>query len=279
MIALAQRSIHSVRYPLVMGVVNVTPDSFSDGGMFFSVENAIEHARQLIDEGADILDIGGESTRPGSESISVNEELKRIMPIIEALVGEDAMISVDTSKPEVMQQAISVGVDMINDVNALRTPKALETVAGHQHLFVCLMHMQGGPAHMQDNPQYINIIQDVYDFLDQRIQVATAMGIKKDRLIIDPGFGFGKTLQHNLLLLKHLRHFTQLHVPVLAGLSRKSMLGAITGNSVHQRIHESIAAAIIAVNNGAKIVRVHDVKATKQALALLAAVQNSDSIE
>ncbi len=272
-------SIHSTGQPLVMGVVNVTPDSFSDGGMFLSVEKAVDHGMKLIEEGADILDVGGESTRPGSESISAREELKRVMPIIEALVDKGAMISVDTSKPEVMQHAISAGVDIVNDVNALRAPKALEIMGDHQHVFVCLMHMQGSPADMQNNPRYINIIQDVYDYLDQRIRVAMDMGIKKGRLIIDPGFGFGKTLQHNLTLLKQLEYLTQLNVPLLTGLSRKSMLGAVTGNSVHQRIHESVAAAVIAVTNGAKIVRVHDVKATKDALAFWAAVQESKRIE
>ena len=256
-----------------MGVVNVTPDSFSDGGLFFSTENAIEHAKKLINEGADILDIGGESTRPGSLPVGVDEELRRVIPIIEAFADKEILVSVDTSKPEVMRQAIIAGVDMINDINALRSSGALEVVAKSHRVLVCLMHMQGRPADMQDNPQYQNILQEVYDFFEERIQVVTAIGVSRERLIIDPGFGFGKTLQHNLILLNNLRHLAQLQVPLLAGLSRKSMLGAVTGNSVDQRIHESVAAAIIAVINGARIVRVHDVKATKDALAVLNTVQ------
>ncbi|HNP26307.1 MAG TPA: dihydropteroate synthase [Nitrosomonas sp.] len=256
-----------------MGIVNVTPDSFSDGGMFLSSSDAIAHAEKLIEEGADILDIGGESTRPGSSPVSINEELKRVIPVIEAFANKDILISVDTSKLEVMRQAIDAGVDMINDVNALRADGALETVAENDRVFVCLMHMQGSPANMQKNPQYINIVQDVYDFLHDRIQASVAAGILKHRLIIDPGFGFGKTLQHNLVLLNNLKRFTQLNVPILAGLSRKSMLGAITGNVVDQRIYESVAAALLAVTNGARIVRVHDVKATKEALTVFAAVQ------
>ncbi|GJL76520.1 MAG: dihydropteroate synthase [Nitrosomonas sp.] len=241
--------------------------------MFLSSSDAIAHAEKLIEEGADILDIGGESTRPGSSPVSINEELKRVIPVIEAFANKDILISVDTSKLEVMRQAIDAGVDMINDVNALRADGALETVAENDRVFVCLMHMQGSPANMQKNPQYINIVQDVYDFLHDRIQASIAAGILKHRLIIDPGFGFGKTLQHNLVLLNNLKRFTQLNVPILAGLSRKSMLGAITGNVVDQRIYESVAAALLAVTNGARIVRVHDVKATKEALTVFAAVQ------
>ncbi|SER52897.1 dihydropteroate synthase [Nitrosomonas sp. Nm51] len=267
--------IHTARQPLVMGVVNVTPDSFSDGGLFFSTDNAIKHARKLIDEGADILDIGGESTRPGSDPVSVGEELRRVMPIIEAFAGKEILISVDTSKPEVMRRAMDAGVDIINDVKALRGSGALEAIVENHRVLICLMHMQGNPASMQDNPQYQNIVQEIYDFLEDRIRAVTAIGVSRDRLIIDPGFGFGKTLQHNLALLNNLRYLTQLQVPLLVGLSRKSMLGAVTGNSVDRRIHESVAAAVIAVNNGAKILRVHDVKATKDALVFLSAVQES----
>ena len=256
-----------------MGVVNVTPDSFSDGGRYFSTEDAVCHARKLIDEGADILDIGGESTRPGSSPVSIDEELQRVMPVIEAFADDDILISIDTSKPEVMRQAIAAGVDMINDVKALHIAGALETIATNNRTFVCLMHMQGSPVNMQQNPQYLNIVQEVYSFLQLRIQAAVEMGISRDRLIIDPGFGFGKTLQHNLELLNNLTYFTQLNVPVLVGLSRKSMLGAITGNAVSHRINESIAAALVAVTQGAKILRVHDVKATKDALAVIAALQ------
>lgn len=265
------------RKPLIMGVVNITPDSFSDGGKFFSVDKALTQARVLVDEGVDILDIGGESTRPGSVSVDVDEELKRIFPILEVLVRENVPVSVDTSKPEVMRHVIAAGAAMINDVNALRAPGALEVVAASKSVAVCMMHMQGKPSNMQENPQYANIIHEVMAFLDDRIQTAVAHGIARDRIIIDPGFGFGKTLQHNLLLLKELKQFSRLCVPVLAGISRKSMLGTITGNPADQRVHESVAAAMLAVINGADIVRVHDVKATSDALAIYHAVQEADA--
>ncbi|MDP1788397.1 dihydropteroate synthase [Nitrosomonas sp.] len=266
----------TTKRPLIMGVINVTPDSFSDGGLYLSTQQAIAHARNLIDEGADILDIGGESTRPGSQQVSTDEELKRIIPVLEALIATNTPISVDTSKPEVMKYAIAAGAFMINDVNALRSPGALETVAQNNHVRICLMHMQGTPQGMQINPEYKNIVSEVKDFLQQRIHAATTAGISKDRLIIDPGFGFGKTLQHNLTLLEQLDQLTTFGVPVLAGLSRKSMLGTITGNSVDRRIHESIAAALLAVVKGARIVRVHDVKASKDALAIYNAMKNFD---
>jgi dihydropteroate synthase len=259
-----------------MGVINVTPDSFSDGGLYQSTQQAIARAKNLIDEGADILDIGGESTRPGSQSVSIDEELNRVIPVLEALVDTKIPISIDTSKPEVMKLAIAAGAFMINDVNALCSHGALETVAQNNHVQICLMHMQGAPQNMQKNPQYKNIISEVKDFLQQRINAAKAVGIPQDRLVIDPGFGFGKTLQHNLELLNQLDKFTTLGVPVLAGLSRKSMLGAITGNSVDHRIHESIAAALLAVVKGAKIIRVHDVRASKEALAVYNAMKNCD---
>ncbi|WP_293007230.1 dihydropteroate synthase [Nitrosomonas sp.] len=259
-----------------MGIINVTPDSFSDGGFFLSTQQAIAHARSLIDEGADILDIGGESTRPGSQHVSADEELSRVIPVLEALVDTAIPISIDTSKPEVMKHAIEAGASMINDVNALRNTGALETVAPHKHVQICLMHMQGTPQNMQANPYYIDIVSEVKDYLQQRIQAANTAGIALSRLVIDPGFGFGKTPQHNLSLLNHLNEFTTLGTPVLAGLSRKSMLGAITGNNVDQRLHESVAAALLAVVKGAKIVRVHDVKASKAALAIHNALQDYD---
>lgn len=273
---LQQNLLFSSPRPLIMGVVNVTPDSFSDGGLYLSTGQAIAHAKNLINEGADILDIGGESTRPGSQPVNVDVELSRVMPILEALVNTNIPISIDTSKPEVMKRSIAAGACMINDVNALRSPKALEIVAQNDHVQVCLMHMQGTPQTMQANPHYTNSVSEVKDFLQQRIHAAESAGISHDRLIIDPGFGFGKTLQHNLALLNRLHEFTTLGVPVLAGLSRKSMLGAITGNNVNHRIHESVAAALLAVIKGAKIVRVHDVKASKDALAVYAAMQECD---
>jgi dihydropteroate synthase len=257
-----------------MGIVNVTPDSFSDGGLYLSTKEAIMHARKLIDEGADILDIGGESTRPGSQPVSIDEELKRVMPVLQALVDSNVPISIDTSKPEVMKQSIAAGAAMINDVNALRSPEALKIVAQSDSVQICMMHMQGIPQIMQKNPQYESIVIEVKEFLQQRINAAKAAGIAQERLIIDPGFGFGKTLQHNLALLDQFHEFTKLGVPVLAGISRKSMLGTITGNNVKQRIHESVAAALLAVTKGARIVRVHDVKASKDALAVYTALQN-----
>lgn len=260
--------ITATNRPLIMGIVNVTPDSFSDGGLYLSKQRAIEHAQRLIAEGADILDIGGESTRPGSRQVGIDEELSRVMPVLEALTGTGVPISVDTSKPEVMHQAIKADAFMINDVNALRAPGALEVVAPNTAVRVCLMHMQGTPQTMQKDPCYQDPVTEVKGFLQQRIEAAHAAGIASDRLVIDPGFGFGKTLQHNLALLNRLDEFTTLGIPVLAGLSRKSMLGAITGNDVDRRLHESVAAALLAVIKGAKIVRVHDVKATKEALAV-----------
>nr|WP_090633122.1 dihydropteroate synthase [Nitrosomonas marina] len=272
-------SIHATRRPLIMGVVNVTPDSFSDGGFFFSTDNAIKQARKLIEEGADILDVGGESTRPGSLPVSVDEELRRVMPVIEALAGEKTLISVDTSKAEVMRQAIIAGVDIINDVNALRNSGAMEVLAENDRVLACLMHMQGSPANMQKSPTYHNIVQEVYDFLEERIQLITTLGVARDRLIVDPGFGFGKTLQHNFEILNNLEYFTRLQTPLMVGISRKSMLGAVTGNPADLRIHESVAAALIAVNNGARIVRVHDVKATKDALSFYCALQENNDIK
>tara|TARA_R110002073_G_scaffold195786_4_gene354834 strand:+ start:1640 stop:2419 length:780 start_codon:yes stop_codon:yes gene_type:complete len=256
-----------------MGVINVTPDSFSDGGLYHSTKHAIAHAKHLIKEGADILDIGGESTRPGSVPVTTNEELNRVIPVIEAITDNNVVISVDTSKPEVMQHAIKAGASMINDVQALRAPGAMEAIA-ESNALICLMHMQGEPRSMQEKPHYTNSVTEVINFLQQRLNAAQKAGISLDRLLIDPGFGFGKTLQHNLELLRNLDSFTHMGVPVLAGLSRKSMLGAITGNKVDQRIHESIAAALLAVFKGAKIVRVHDVKATREALAVYTAMNN-----
>lgn len=250
-----------------MGVINVTPDSFSDGGLYHSTDRAVEHAKCLIEEGADILDVGGESTRPGSAFVSVDEELRRVIPVIQALTRLNFATSIDTSKPQVMQQAIDAGVTMVNDVNALREPGALEAVANSETL-ICLMHMQGQPSNMQESPQYMDVVDDVTSFLQLRMDAALAVGIAKDQIVVDPGFGFGKTLTHNFQLLNRLSDFKKLGVPILAGLSRKSMLGTITGNDVGQRVHESVAAALLAAVKGANILRVHDVKATKDALAV-----------
>ena len=258
--------------PLIMGIVNVTPDSFSDGGRYVSAANATCHALRLIEQGADLVDIGGESTRPGSNQVSVEEEMRRIMPVVEALVERNVPVSVDTSKPEVMRAAIAAGAAMINDVNALRAEGALEAVAA-SGAAACLMHMQGEPRSMQVEPHYNDVVAEVKDFLQQRLDAAVAAGIARERLVIDPGFGFGKTLKHNIELLRNLERFTDMNVPLLVGLSRKSMLGKITGSEVGDRIHASVAAALLAVAKGASIVRVHDVKATRDALAVYNAVQ------
>lgn len=251
--------------PYIMGIINVTPDSFSDSGRYATTEKAIAHAERLIQEGADILDIGGESTRPGSLAVTLEEELHRVIPVVENLSQKDILISVDTSKPEVMQAAINAGASIINDVNALQVPGAIEVVARSKAM-VCLMHMKGKPRSMQDNPQYVDVVSEVKDFLQQRMILARSGGIEYDRIIIDPGFGFGKTLEHNLELFRNLEQFTKMNVPVLVGFSRKSMLGAITGNDVNNRTYASVAAALLAVIKGARILRVHDVKATKDAI-------------
>lgn len=256
-----------------MGIVNVTPDSFSDGGRYVSTENALHHALQLIEQGADLLDIGGESTRPGSNQVSAEEELRRIMPLVEALVERNVSVSVDTSKPEVMRAAIDAGAAMINDVNALKAEGALEAVAAGG-VAACLMHMQGEPRNMQAQPHYDDVVAEVKDFLRQRLNAAIAAGIPRERLVLDPGFGFGKMLEHNIELLRHLDQFLDLDAPLLVGLSRKSMLGKITGNEVSDRVYASVAAALLAVAKGASILRVHDVKATRDALAVYNAVQN-----
>ncbi len=222
-----------------------------------------------------MLDIGGESTRPGSDPVSAAEELRRVIPVVQALASRDIPISVDTSKPEVMFAAIQAGAVMINDVNALRATGALEVVAAG-NVAACLMHMQGEPHNMQANPRYRDdVVTDVKDFLQARLSAAQEAGISLERLVIDPGFGFGKTLEHNLELLRHLGRFIDMGVPVLAGLSRKSMLGKITGNDVGERVHASVAAALLAVDRGAKILRVHDVKATRDAVAVYNAVNSN----
>lgn len=254
-----------------MGVINVTPDSFSDGGYFDTTEKAIEQARRLIQEGADILDIGGESTRPGSRSVGAEEELLRIVPVIEFVLSMNIPVSVDTSKPEVMRVAIDAGVDLVNDINALQAPDALDVVTDST-VMICLMHMQGKPETMQRNPQYSDVVAEVISFLERRIAAAVSAGIERERIVIDPGFGFGKTFEHNRTLLQRLNCLASMNFPVLAGLSRKSMLGTITGNKVNNRIHASVAAALLAVGQGARIVRVHDVKATYDAFSVFAAV-------
>jgi len=259
-----------------MGVLNLTPDSFSDGGKYLEPGAAIGHARRLIDEGADLIDVGAESSRPGAAAVSAQEELSRLMPVLLALRDSAVPISVDTTKPEVMRAAVDAGAAMINDIGALRSPGALETVAA-TGVGVCLMHMQGEPRTMQHAPHYDDVVEEVREFLTRRVAAAEAQGIARERIVIDPGFGFGKSVEHNFQLLRHLGRFVQTGLPVMAGWSRKSTLGAITGRPADDRVASSVAAALLAVQRGARIVRVHDVAATRDALAVLAATNGSDA--
>lgn len=256
----------------VMGVINTTPDSFSDGGQFDTTDKALRYAMQLIDDGVDILDIGGESTRPGSQNVDANEELARTIPLIQAIRKEsDVQISIDTNKPVVMQQAVAEGANLINSIWALRQDDVL-AVAAQSGAAVCLMHMQGTPETMQQNPCYDDVVSEVIEYLRQRIEAAVEAGIARENIIVDPGFGFGKTLQHNLLLLKSLAQLKALDVPLLVGLSRKSMIGTILNKPLDQRLYGSISTAVIAAMQGADIIRVHDVAQTIDALAIVDAV-------
>jgi len=255
-----------------MGILNVTPDSFSDGGIFLAHDAAVAHALAMVEEGADIIDVGGESTRPGAQAVSVQEELDRVVPVIEAIArAVPVPISIDTSKTEVMRAAVAAGAGFINDVRALREAGAIETAAALQ-VPVCLMHMQGEPRSMQHHPDYTDLLSEVRDFLQDRIEACVAAGISRPRLLVDPGFGFGKTVEHNLELLRRLGELRLLGAPILAGLSRKSMIGALFGLSVAQRLHASVALALIAVQNGATLLRVHDVRATREAIRMFEAV-------
>jgi len=255
-----------------MGIVNTTPDSFSDGGRWVDAQAAIRHALKLQENGADILDVGGESTRPGAAAVPADEEIRRVLPVIEALVSQGCVVSVDTKKPEVMRAALDAGAAMVNDVTALQAPGALEAVV-MSSAAVCLMHMQGDPQTMQQAPAYVDVLAEVKQFLQARVGACEAAGISRERLVIDPGFGFGKTLQHNLLLLKHLHGLLELGLPVLAGLSRKSMLGALSGRELDQREFAGVAAHLIAVAHGARLLRVHNVAAMRDALAVWNAVE------
>ncbi len=259
--------------PLVMGILNVTPDSFTDGGDFILPVNALVRARSMVEEGVDIIDVGGESTRPGSQSVSVEEELERVIPVIQGIAAEFPVpISIDSSKAEVMREAVAAGAGMINDVMALQAEGALEA-ARDTAVPVCLMHMQGQPRSMQHNPEYSDVVAEVEAFFQQRIAACESVGISRERLLLDPGFGFGKLLEHNLELLRHLERFTALGLPLLIGISRKSMLGAILGDApVDERLYGSLAAAVMAVERGAAIIRVHDVKPTVDALKVFQAV-------
>jgi len=262
----------AVDRPLVMAIVNLTPDSFSGDGLAADAQRAIAHARRQLDAGADLLDLGAESSRPGAIPTSLDDELARLLPVLDGLAGCGVPISVDTYKPEVMAAAIAHGASMINDIYALRMPGALETVAASSDCAVCLMHMQGQPLTMQQQPGYSDVVGEVRDFLGERVSAALAGGIARERLLLDPGFGFGKTLEHNLSMLRHLDRFAIDGLPLLAGMSRKSMLAAITGRPVGERLAASIAVALLAVERGAAIVRVHDVRETCDALRVWRAV-------
>lgn len=259
--------------PLIMGVINLSDDSFSGDGLRGSSVAAIALGRRLIEEGAHILDFGAESSRPGARPVPAQQEIDRLLPVLEALRDCGTPLSIDTVKPQVMRAALATGADMINDINALRAPGALESVAASQAA-VCLMHMQGDPASMQDNPQYVDVVAEVAEFLAERVAAAEAAGIALNRIAVDPGFGFGKSLEHNIALLRRLGELVVPGLPLMVGLSRKSMLGLLTGRAAPERIHAGVAAHVLAILRGARMVRVHDVAATRDALAVLQAVED-----
>ncbi|MCP5351803.1 MAG: dihydropteroate synthase [Chromatiales bacterium] len=265
-----------LRRPQVMGILNVTPDSFSDGGRFDALDAAIAQAETMLEAGAAIIDVGGESTRPGAADVPLDEELRRVIPVIEAIRARfDTIVSIDTSKAEVMRQAVGAGAGLINDVRALREPGALEAAAATDAA-VCLMHMQGQPRTMQDAPHYDDVVAEVRAFLDGRIQACVEAGIARQRLMLDPGFGFGKTLAHNLTLLDGLAVLTETGLPLLAGMSRKRMIGSLLGDrAVDQRVAGSVAAAVIAAMNGARVLRVHDVPETVDAMRIVAGLEQN----
>ncbi len=267
------RFVLNAERPLIMGIVNLSDDSFSGDGLHGNVDAAIAQCGRLIDEGAHILDLGAESSRPGATQIPAQQEIDRLLPVIEALHDCGVPLSVDTVKPEVMRVALAAGADMVNDINALRAPGALDVVAASQ-AGLCLMHMQGDPGSMQEDPHYNDIVAEVAEFLGERVAAAEAAGISLNRIAVDPGFGFGKTLEHNLELLRRLDEMVVPGLPLLVGLSRKSMLGLLTGRAAPDRVYAGIAAHVIAVERGARIVRVHDVAATRDALAVLQAVED-----
>lgn len=261
--------------PIIMGIVNVTPDSFSDGGNYNSVEDAFKQAMRLIEEGAEILDIGGESTRPGAPDVALQEELQRVIPVIKRIrEASDCVISIDTSKAAVMEAAIESGADIINDVRALQEPGALEVVAKYSDVPVCLMHMQGQPRTMQTNPTYENLISDINQFFEERVLTCSKAGINQNRIILDPGFGFGKTLNHNFEILEKFNAFSTLGLPLLAGLSRKSMFGQLLNRETSERVAASLAGALLCAQKGAHIIRVHDVKETADVIGVWQAATN-----
>ena len=261
------------QYPIVMGILNATPDSFSDGGVFRTPQDALAQAERMIANGVDLIDIGGESTRPGAEPVALQEELDRVLPVIEALKNCGVALSIDTYKAETMRQALHAGVDCVNDVWALRQEGAVNAVLESNNCGIVLMHMQRDPLTMQFDPEYQDVIAEVSSFLKERAQVLIKAGVEANRIAIDPGFGFGKSLEHNLNMLKNFADFSKVGFPVLAGISRKSMLGKLTGKNTNERIAPSVAAAIMAADRGARIVRVHDVPETVDAFKLWGAIQ------
>ena len=263
------------QYPIVMGILNATPDSFSDGGKFRNAKDAIAQAERMIKNGVDLIDIGGESTRPGAEPVSLQEELDRVLPVIESLKDCGVPLSIDTYKAETMRQALNTGVDCVNDIWALRQAGSVDAVLESNDCGIVLMHMQRDPLTMQFNPEYQDVVAEVMQFLQDQIHLLCSRGVDPSRIAVDPGFGFGKSLEHNLQMLANFSKFSTLGYPVLAGISRKSMIGKITGKDTNERIAPSIAAAIMAANQGAKIVRVHDVPETVDALKLWAAVREA----
>ncbi|MEY4920709.1 MAG: 7,8-dihydropteroate synthase [Pseudomonadota bacterium] len=267
-----------LKRPLVMGILNITPDSFSDGGMYVDFNKALKRADKMIEEGVDIIDIGGESTRPGSDPVSTDEELKRIVPIIEAIKKiSDIAISIDTYKPEVMKEVIDMDVAMINDIYAMQKPHAIDLIK-KSNMGICLMHMQGSPKTMQLNPTYKNVVSEVRSFLEERTNLIANAGIDKSRIIIDPGFGFGKTFEHNIDLLQNIESFKSLNLPILVGLSRKSFIRKILNGDHDDHLSGSISAAILSALKGAKILRVHDVKETQSALKIFQVAQSANKI-
>lgn len=265
--------MHKSQLVQIMGILNVTPNSFADGGRFSTLDKAVRQAELMLKEGADIIDVGGEATSPGAKAVSLQEELDRVLPVIEKIKAElDIFISVDTNKPEVMQAAINAGAHIINDIYALQKPGAIKAVASN-NVKICLMHMQGEPETMQNNPSYKDVTTEVYDFLKARIDVCIKAGIDRKRLIIDPGFGFGKTVQHNLKLIRDLRTFEKLSCPILVGASRKSTIGAILNKPVEERLYGSLALHTIAILHGASIIRTHDVAATQDIYKIIKAME------
>lgn len=265
----------SLDKPVIMGIVNVTPDSFSDGGNYNSVDTAFKQSMRLIEEGAEILDIGGESTRPGAPDVALQEELLRVIPVIKRIrEASDCVISIDTSKAAVMEAAIEAGADIINDVRALQEPGALEVAAKYPDVPVCLMHMQGQPRTMQANPTYQNLISEINQFFEQRVLACNKAGINQNRIILDPGFGFGKTLSHNFEILEQFNQFSTLGFPLLAGLSRKSMFGQLLNRETNERVAASLAGALLCAQKGAHIIRVHDVKETADVIGVWQAAIN-----